>query len=131
MFFCLTTHETLHYKVIILDEFVQNWRTQIRKGYLELCLLLLIQKKKRMYGFEILEEASKLKLDLKEGTIYPLLNRLTQDEYLEAVWETEGIKGHPRKFYSLSKTGKKRVSAMAAEFETMMNFFNVVRSERQ
>ena len=33
----------------------ENWKTQIRKGYLELCILLLIKRHKKLYGFDLLE----------------------------------------------------------------------------
>jgi PadR family transcriptional regulator, regulatory protein PadR len=84
---------------------LDNWRVQVKKGYLELCILLLIRKRKRLYGLELLERLSDLELPLKEGTLYPLLNRMTEDGLLASTWETEGIKGHPRKFYSLTKRG--------------------------
>ena len=48
---------------------VENWKTQIRKGYLELCILSLIRKHRKMYGFEILEKLSEVSLDVKEGTL--------------------------------------------------------------
>lgn len=84
---------------------LDNWRVQVKKGYLELCLLLLIRRHKRMYGLELLEKLGSLDLALKEGTLYPLLNRMTDDGLLASTWETENLKGHPRKFYSLTKRG--------------------------
>lgn len=98
---------------------IENWKTQVRKGYLELCLLSLIQSRGRLYGFEMLEILAKAGLPLKEGTLYPLLNRMTQEDTLSAAWETESLKGHPRKFYSLTKEGKKLLHEMQAEFGRM------------
>jgi PadR family transcriptional regulator PadR len=98
---------------------IENWRTQIRKGYLELCILMLIEDKTRLYGFDILDHMEKFGLSIKEGTLYPLLNRMTVDGILGAVWETESLKGHPRKFYSLTKDGKKFLNEMRGEFEKM------------
>lgn len=103
---------------------LENWKTQIRKGYLELCLLLLIQKHKRLYGFDLLEKLREMDLHLKEGTLYPMLNRMTEDKTLQAVWETENLKGHPRKFYSLTKAGEKQLEDMKVEFEKLMGIFN-------
>ena len=102
---------------------LDNWKTQIRKGYLELCLLRIIQQRKRIYGLELLENLQRLNLSTKEGTLYPILNRLTVDGILSAVWETENVKGHPRKFYSLTKEGNRMLSVMESEFENMIVIF--------
>jgi PadR family transcriptional regulator, regulatory protein PadR len=101
----------------------ENWKTQIRKGYLELCILMLIRTHARLYGFEILERLSKSDLDVKEGTLYPLLNRMAADGLLGSTWETENLKGHPRKFYSLTKTGEKVLSEMNDEFDRMIHIY--------
>ena len=61
-----------------------------------------------------LEEAE---LPTKEGTLYPLLNRMTTDGVLQSVWETENVKGHPRKFYSLTKDGARFLEMMKSEYE--------------
>src|SRR3989339_815395 len=95
---------------------IENWKSQIRKGYLDLCILLIIDSKKRIYGFELLDVLKKLDLPVKEGTLYPLLSRMSSDGLLTTEWETENTSGHPRKFYSLTKTGRAAVSEMQNEF---------------
>lgn len=104
-------------------EGMDNWKTQIRKGYLELCLLLLIQRHKRIYGFDLLEKLKEANLSLKEGTLYPMLNRMTSEGTLQAVWETENVKGHPRKFYSLTKDGTRMLDEMTVEYGKMVSIF--------
>lgn len=98
---------------------LDNWRVQVKKGYLEMCLLLLIRKHKRMYGLELLEKLESLELSLKEGTLYPLLNRMTDDGLLASTWETANLKGHPRKFYALTKKGAQSLGEMEDEFLKM------------
>lgn len=73
-----------------------------------------------MYGLELLEKLSSLDLNLKEGTLYPLLNRMTDDGMLQSTWETENAKGHPRKFYSLTKKGTQSLIEMEDEFNKMV-----------
>jgi len=104
----------------------ENWRAQIRKGYLELCILSLIRAHQRLYGFEILERLGGMELEIKEGTLYPLLNRMTVEGVLGSVWETDGNKGHPRKFYSLTKEGKKLLDEMSEEFERMVKIYQSI-----
>ncbi|MGE4133433.1 MAG: PadR family transcriptional regulator [Bdellovibrionales bacterium] len=100
---------------------LDNWRIQIKKGYLEYCLLLVIRNQRRIYGLELLEHLSDLDLPLKEGTLYPLLNRMTDDGLLKSAWETAGTKGHPRKFYSLTVKGGRALTEMEAEFNRMID----------
>lgn len=99
---------------------LDNWKVQVKKGYLELCLLALFRKHKRLYGLELLDRLSVLELPVKEGTLYPLLNRLTEEGLLQSTWETENLKGHPRKFYSLTKRGIQSLSEMEDEFSKMV-----------
>ncbi|NUM87973.1 MAG: PadR family transcriptional regulator [Bdellovibrionales bacterium] len=106
-----------------MAEFIDNWKTQIRKGYLELCILLLTQKHGRIYGFDLLDKLANLHLPLKEGTLYPILNRMTSDGLLQSTWETEQLKGAPRKFYSLTPSGKQHLARMTEEFEQMISIF--------
>lgn len=100
---------------------LDNWKVQVKKGYLEFCLLLLIRTNERMYGLELLEKLGSLEMPLKEGTLYPLLNRLCDDGLLKATWETQNVKGHPRKFYALTKSGAIALQDMESEFHRMMN----------
>lgn len=100
-----------------------NWKTQIRKGYLELCLLAMIARHGRIYGFDLIEMLKAENLEIKEGTLYPLLNRMTAEGLLSAHWETEAAKGHPRKYYSLSKEGREIFKSMEDEFVRLYHVF--------
>lgn len=102
---------------------LDNWKTQVRKGYLEMCILLVIQRHVSLYGFDLIEKLKQLELDVKEGTLYPLLNRMSTEGVLKTQWQVEGQKGHPRKFYALTTEGKKTLSMMIDEFEHMNNVF--------
>lgn len=109
---------------------LDNWKVQVKKGYLEFCLLLMIRTHERMYGLEILEKLAGFELPLKEGTLYPLLNRLTDDGLLKATWETENLKGHPRKFYSLTAKGEQSLTEMEGEFHRMIDIvFNLQKTK--
>jgi PadR family transcriptional regulator PadR len=45
------------------------------------------------------------KLDVVEGTLYPLLTRLKNGEFLAYRWE-ESTSGPPRKYYQITEKGK-------------------------
>jgi PadR family transcriptional regulator PadR len=108
---------------VVMAGSVDNWKTQIRKGYIELCVLLSIRAKKRVYGFDLIEQLSLASLEVKEGTLYPLLNRMSTDGLLSASWDMENAKGHPRKFYSLTKEGAAFLAQLEDEFAEMVLIF--------
>lgn len=75
---------------------------QFKKGVLELIVLVSVGKKD-MYGYELVEEVSKV-VDVKEGTIYPLLKRMTNEHYFETYLK-ESSEGPPRKYYHITAMG--------------------------
>lgn len=76
---------------------------QFKKGVLELVVLISLAKND-MYGYEIVSEVSKI-IEVNEGTIYPLLKRLTNEKYFE-TYLRESSEGPPRKYYHLTKSGE-------------------------
>lgn len=77
--------------------------TQFKKGVLELSVLTMISRKD-YYGYELVEEISKV-LEISEGTLYPILRRLTDEKYFETYLK-ESNEGPPRKYYRITKVGK-------------------------
>lgn len=69
---------------------------QFKKGVLELIVLAAVEQKD-MYGYELVAEVSKV-VNVKEGTIYPILKRLTNEHYFE-TYLRESTEGPPRKYY--------------------------------
>lgn len=96
---------------------------QFKKGVLELIVLLSVVKKD-MYGYELVAEVSKV-VDVNEGTIYPLLKRLTNEHYFETYLK-ESTEGPPRKYYHLTDSGKAYMTNLRKEwlefFENVYNF---------
>ena len=75
---------------------------QFKKGILEYCVLSIL-KKKDCYGYELVNDIS-LHMAISEGTIYPLLRRLKQDQ-LVSTYLQESTDGPPRKYYKLTQEG--------------------------
>ena len=80
-----------------------NVKSQMRKGILEYCTLLILQKR-RAYVSDIIQSLKEAKLIVVEGTLYPLLSRLKNSGLLTYVWE-ESTQGPPRKYYELTPEG--------------------------
>lgn len=93
------------------DSPTDRWEQQIRKGTLEMAALAALWTGK-LYGLEIIRYLeNNSQLILSEGTIYPLLSRLKTEGLVASEWvEAEG--GHPRKYYWLTKSGKRRIEEM-------------------
>src|ERR1700721_2505072 len=78
--------------------------TQMRKGMLVYCVLLLL-KDGKVYTSEIIRALREAELIVVEGTLYPLLSRLAKDKLLAYEWQ-ESEQGPPRKYYWLTDEGK-------------------------
>jgi len=94
-----------------MSEFFDNWTVQVRKGVLELCILRALEDDER-YGYELVKTlASVPRLALTEGTLYPLLSRLRVAGLISARLE-ESAEGPARKYYSLTREGRRTLFAM-------------------
>ena len=83
--------------------YVENVKSQMRKGMLEYCVMLLL-KSKPHYSSDIISQLERANLIVVEGTLYPLLNRLKKEGVLDYEWQ-ESVVGPPRKYYRLTEHG--------------------------
>ena len=83
---------------------VNNVNSQMRKGMLEYCIMLLLHKEPA-YASDIIQKLKEAKLIVVEGTLYPLLTRLKKDDLLGYEW-IESTQGPPRKYYRLTEKGE-------------------------
>lgn len=95
--------------------------TQFKKGVLEMLVMVAVGKKD-MYGYELVEEVSKT-IDVKEGTIYPLLKRMTNEHYFETYLK-ESSEGPPRKYYHITATGIMQLNSLREEWQDFSNRVN-------
>ena len=94
---------------------------QFNKGVIEMCVLSLVNERDR-YGYELVEAISK-RIEISEGTIYPILRRLTQERYFETYLQ-ESREGPPRKYYRMTAEGRKATKALITawnEFTTKVD----------
>lgn len=81
-----------------------NVKSQMRKGMLEYCVLLLLHREPA-YSSDIINRLKDAQLIVVEGTLYPLLTRLKNDGLLSYEW-VESTQGPPRKYYRLTENGE-------------------------
>ncbi len=87
--------------------------TQFKKGVLDMLVLLSISKKDK-YGYELVEEIAEAS-EVKEGTIYPLLKRLTNEKYCDTYFKASK-EGPARKYYMITHLGKDRLAKIIEEW---------------
>ncbi len=95
--------------------------TQFKKGVLELIVLCAVSEKD-MYGYELVNDVSKI-IDVNEGTIYPILKRLTNDKLCD-TYLVESTGGPPRKYYKLTEVGLKRKKELLDEWISFSDSVN-------
>jgi len=96
---------------------LEVWQEQLRRGSLDLAILLTVASGPR-YGLAIIQHLEAFTdLVVSEGTIYPILGRLTREGLLDAEW-VEGEAPHPRKYYRLTRSGAKRLAHMKEEWRS-------------
>lgn len=96
---------------------IDNLKSQMRKGMLEFCVLLLLSRRDA-YASEIITEMKEAHLIVMEGTLYPLLTRLKNDGLLAYRWE-ESTSGPPRKYYTITPDGTEFLEQLKNSWEEM------------
>src|SRR5690554_6736853 len=100
---------------------------ELLKGTLSVIILKLISENGKMYGYEIcqrVKEMSDEKIMLKDGSIYPALQKMTTDGLLS--YQEEYIGKRVRKYYNLTPEGEKRKVQYLAELKDFINTLNKV-----
>lgn len=86
---------------------------QFKKGVLELCVLVLLNKQDR-YGYELVKKITD-QIEISEGSVYPILRRLTREEYFTTYLQ-ESNEGPSRKYYRLTNKGRDYLRRLIAEW---------------
>lgn len=106
---------------------VDNAKSQMRKGMLEYCVLLLLHQAPS-YSASIINRLKKAELIVVEGTLYPLLSRLKKDGLLSYEWK-ESPQGPPRKYYALTEDGEKFLHELDGAWCEIARTVKLVKSE--
>jgi len=99
---------------------------QFKKGVLNLCVLVLLDKQDR-YGYELVQKISD-QIAISEGSVYPLLRRLTKEGYFTTYLQ-ESTEGPPRKYYKLTDLGRAYLQEQIIEWNSFTNGVNTLIEE--
>lgn len=100
---------------------VKGLNVQFKKGVLELCVLVLLDRKDQ-YGYELVQQISD-QIEISEGAVYPLLRRLTKEK-LTTTYLRESTEGPPRKYYKLTRTGGEYLDDLLTEWHVFTDGVN-------
>jgi len=104
---------------------ISNSKSQMRKGMLEYCILLLL-KQQAAYASDIIQRLREAEMIVMEGTLYPLLTRLKNDGLLGYEWQ-ESTQGPPRKYYKLTSDGQEALAQLNASWEEISRTVNFLK----
>ncbi|MGN6567772.1 MAG: PadR family transcriptional regulator [Flavipsychrobacter sp.] len=106
-----------------------NESNQVIKGSLTTIILKLLETNSRMYGYEMtkaVRELTQNKMNITEAALYPALHKLVDEGLLETT--TEQVDGRMRKYYALTKKGKKetvaKIDALKEALESVQILLN-------
>ncbi|PZG23683.1 PadR family transcriptional regulator [Nonomuraea aridisoli] len=104
------------------SETIARLRRELARGTTELAVLSVLSVRRR-YGYELLKvlrETGEGALEVKEGTLYPLLHRLEDSGHIRASWEAEG-RARPRKYYVLTSDGRAYLGMLRVEWSGLVD----------
>ncbi|MCQ2273036.1 MAG: PadR family transcriptional regulator [Bacteroidales bacterium] len=105
----------------------ENAKSQMRKGFLEYCILLIIANKP-VYVSDIINELKEAHLIVVEGTLYPLLSRLKSSGILGYQWQ-ESLQGPPRKYYELTEQGRQFLAELEESWNDIKNGVELLKNK--
>jgi PadR family transcriptional regulator PadR len=95
-----------------------DFKKQLNKGIFELAILNFLTTQDH-YGYSLIQEIkgkSKETIDIKDGTLYPILYRLEDQGYIQSYWQEADGRGKPRKYYKITTKGRARFDQMLVDY---------------
>jgi PadR family transcriptional regulator PadR len=106
-----------------MSEKGEMMKTQLKKGALDMCVLAILAGRDS-YAYEIVAQLAD-GLDMSEGTIYPLMRRLQNENWVSS-YLVESESGPPRKYYKLEPSGRRQLAQMQRDWQTFTNEVNKI-----
>jgi len=91
---------------------LEKMRLELRRGVLVLAVLAVLREPH--YGYSLRQQLEAKGISIDEGTLYPLIRRLAEQEVLESEWRSDT--GRDRRYYWLSSHGKALLSHLTDEW---------------
>lgn len=118
-------HRYLIYRTMIY--LCSMYSKELLKGTISIIVLKLLSEQERMYGYEISQRVKELsdgKIHLKDGSLYPALQKMTADGLLS--FKEEEVGGRVRKYYYITKQGHTEKTASVNELQDFIATLNKI-----
>ncbi len=108
------------------SDIVKHWERDIRRGLLRLMILMLIRLRTQDahgYGLIKLIRETGIGIELKAGTVYPLLKRMEDDGMITSLTAGDiDSPGVPRKIYTITNVGEEMIEEMIGTYFSYHDF---------
>lgn len=100
-----------------LHDQTQSLVQELRRGMI--ILAVLSQLYEEQYGYSLMKRLEEQGMQIDQGTLYPLLRRLEDQNLLQSDWRVDTSR--PRRYYVLSEVGKQVLEEMTTEWSRIKN----------
>src|SRR5690554_2624009 len=90
-------------------------KLELRRGVLVLAVLASLRE--AHYGYSLRKQLQEAGVDIDEGTLYPLIRRLAEQQLLESEWKQ--TEGRERRYYQLSALGAELLEQLTQEWASL------------
>ncbi len=98
---------------------------QLKRGFIEVCVLASMVKGDS-YGYKLIKDVAPV-IEISESTLYPILRRLENNGCV-TVYSCEH-NGRLRKYYSITQTGKEKLSEFLKDWSEISSIYNFIKGE--
>ena len=108
-----------------VQQIYDNLAQELHRGTLVISVLLVLKKEE--YGYSIVKNLQKKKIDIEQNTLYPLLRRLEKQRLLQSNWDVSETR--PRKYYKISTIGEKVLKKLLEKWQGLNNAIDTIIKE--
>ena len=105
---------------------------ELLKGTLSAIILKLLADGGKMYGYEMAQRVRELsgnRILIKDGSLYPSLQKMTEDGLV--TFKEEMVGGRTRKYYFITPKGRKQATVSISELGEFMDTISLVVFPKQ
>lgn len=110
-----------------------RFERQIKKGVMEMLVLQLLSEQPN-YGYQLLTRLAETPsglLKVKEGTLYPILYRLEEEEMLISGWQTGQGRNAPKKIYTITDKGRAELGRQKQIWKKFQQDISFIHNEEE
>jgi PadR family transcriptional regulator, regulatory protein PadR len=103
-------------------------KPDVLQGSLDLLVLKILSRRPGLHGYAIMTAIKDISNDVlraEEGSLYPALHRMEENNWIAAKWVTKET-GRRARVYELTAAGKKQLAAEELRWQTVTSAVNLV-----